>query len=273
MRTALLGAVLSAATLFASAAAADTKLDVPNQKITLDNGMVVILAEDHALPMVVTNIMVKVGSRFEENKRTGFAHLFEHLMFMGTARAPTKMFDAWMETEGGWNNADTSEDRTDYYDCRSGPHAAAPLLARGGSLLRARQGDDAREAQRPARGRAERAAPDQREHAVRQGRAPPARAPLSGGPSVPPPGHRLARGPPGGVGRRREVLLRALVRAEQRAAGRRRRLRAGPTKERIQSLFGGLRAGRAAARRRPRPRRSSPASSARPSPTTCSSRR
>jgi predicted Zn-dependent peptidase len=126
MRTALLGAALSATTLLASAAAADSKLDVPNQKYALDNGMVVILAEDHALPMVVTNIMVNVGSRFEEKKRTGFAHLFEHLMFMGTARVPTKMFDAWMEKEGSANNADTAEDRTEYYDW--GPARTLPLL-------------------------------------------------------------------------------------------------------------------------------------------------
>jgi zinc protease len=70
--------------------------------------------------------MVRVGSHFEESKRTGFAHLFEHLMFMGTSRAPTKMFDAWMEAEGGSNNAWTSEDRTDYYDV--GPTHALPLL-------------------------------------------------------------------------------------------------------------------------------------------------
>ncbi|HVY45590.1 MAG TPA: pitrilysin family protein, partial [Minicystis sp.] len=127
MRPALLAAALAGAALVAAGAArADTKLDVPNQKYTLPNGLTVILAEDHALPMVVTNAMVKVGSRFEEPKRTGFAHLFEHLMFMGTERVPTKMFDAWMEKEGGWNNAWTGEDRTDYYDV--GPARILPLL-------------------------------------------------------------------------------------------------------------------------------------------------
>jgi zinc protease len=95
-------------------------------KYTLPNGLVVVLHEDHSLPLVVVNTMVKVGSRFEEPKRTGFAHLFEHLMFMGTRRAPTKMFDAWMEGEGGWNNAWTSEDRTDYFDV--GPSHMVKLL-------------------------------------------------------------------------------------------------------------------------------------------------
>src|SRR6185369_5423925 len=90
------------------------------------NGLTVVLHEDHTLPIVAVNVMVKVGSRFEEPKRTGFAHLFEHLMFMGTHRVPTKMFDAWMEAEGGSNNAWTSEDRTDYHEVA--PSHALPLL-------------------------------------------------------------------------------------------------------------------------------------------------
>ena len=59
-----------------------------HRRRTLPNGLTVILSEDHALPLVAVNTMVRVGSRFEEAGRTGFAHLFEHLMFMGTARAP-----------------------------------------------------------------------------------------------------------------------------------------------------------------------------------------
>jgi zinc protease len=109
-----------------SAGPADVKVDVPFTKRTLPNGLTVILHEDHALPIVAVNAMVKVGSHFEERGRTGFAHLFEHLMFMGTRRAPNKMFDAWMEAEGGSNNAWTSEDRTDYHDV--GPAHALPLL-------------------------------------------------------------------------------------------------------------------------------------------------
>src|SRR5262249_13239521 len=95
-----------AATAFPVSAQA---LELPFTKSTLPNGLTVILHEDHTLPLVAVNIMVRVGSRFEEPRRTGFAHLFEHLMFMGTNRVPTKMFDAWMEEEGGWNNAWTSE--------------------------------------------------------------------------------------------------------------------------------------------------------------------
>ena len=101
-------------------------LKIPYTQHTLKNGMTVILSEDHAQPLVTVNINVNVGSRDEKAKRTGFAHLFEHLMFMGTERVPEKMFDNWMEKEGGWNNAWTSTDRTDYYDVA--PSHVLPLL-------------------------------------------------------------------------------------------------------------------------------------------------
>ena len=113
-----------ALTLAASAHAQN--LSIPFTKTQLKNGMTVILAEDHTVPIAVVNVTYGVGSRFEQPSRTGFAHLFEHLMFMGTRRAPTKMFDAWMEAAGGWNNAWTSQDRTDYYDVA--PSTALPLL-------------------------------------------------------------------------------------------------------------------------------------------------
>ena len=123
---AILGLCATLASGPLTASAADVKVDIPFTKTTLPNGLTLILHEDHTLPMVAVNSLVKVGSHFEEPGRTGFAHLFEHLMFMGTARVPTKMFDGWMEAEGGSNNAWTSEDRTDYYDL--GPAHALPLL-------------------------------------------------------------------------------------------------------------------------------------------------
>ncbi len=101
-------------------------LNIPFSLHTLDNGLTVILHEDRTQPLVTVNINVNVGSRDERQKRTGFAHLFEHLMFMGTSRVPEKMFDRWMEVEGGWNNAWTSNDRTDYYDV--GPSHTLPLF-------------------------------------------------------------------------------------------------------------------------------------------------
>ncbi len=102
------------------------QIAIPFEKYELKNGLTVILSEDRAVPMVAVNIMVKVGSHHEAKGRTGFAHLFEHLMFMGTARVPTGKFDQWMENEGGWNNAWTSEDRTDYFDVA--PAHTLPLL-------------------------------------------------------------------------------------------------------------------------------------------------
>jgi predicted Zn-dependent peptidase len=116
--------VSAAASAAHAADAAD--LAIPFAKSTLPNGMVVILSEDHAVPQVAVNVSYGVGSRMEAAGRTGFAHLFEHLMFMGTRRAPTKAFDAWMEQAGGSNNAWTAEDRTDYFDIA--PSTALPLL-------------------------------------------------------------------------------------------------------------------------------------------------
>jgi zinc protease len=99
---------------------------IPFTKTALSNGMVVILSPDATVPQIVVNVSYGVGSRMEKPGRTGFAHLFEHLMFMGTRRAPEKMFDGWMEEAGGRNNAWTAEDRTDYFDIA--PPTALPLV-------------------------------------------------------------------------------------------------------------------------------------------------
>jgi zinc protease len=91
-------------------------IDIPHEQFQLDNGLNVILHEDHSLPQVVVNLWYGVGSKDEEIGRSGFAHLFEHLMFMGTVNLPESGFDERMESYGGWNNAWTSEDATDYYE-------------------------------------------------------------------------------------------------------------------------------------------------------------
>jgi zinc protease len=101
-------------------------LDLPFTQTKLANGLTVIVHEDHQLPEVATNIVYRVGSKDEQPGRTGFAHLFEHLMFMGTKRAPSKSFDEWMESAGGSNNAWTSSDFTDYHE--SGPSTLLPLF-------------------------------------------------------------------------------------------------------------------------------------------------
>jgi zinc protease len=119
-------ATVGGAIAMAPAAADAQNVQIAFTKSQLPNGMVVVLSEDHAVPQVVVNVTYGVGSRMERTGRTGFAHLFEHLMFMGTRRAPTKAFDSWMEEAGGRNNAWTAEDRTDYFDIA--PSTALPLL-------------------------------------------------------------------------------------------------------------------------------------------------
>jgi zinc protease len=101
-------------------------LDLPYVETKLSNGLTVIVHEDHLMPQVATNIIYRVGSKDEQPGRTGFAHLFEHLMFMGTKRAPSKAFDEWMESAGGSNNAWTSSDFTDYHE--AGPSTLLPLF-------------------------------------------------------------------------------------------------------------------------------------------------
>jgi len=96
------------------------------EKYELPNGMTVILHEDHSLPVVGINTWFRVGSKDEAMGRSGFAHLFEHLMFMGTERVPGNQFDVLMESGGGWNNASTSFDRTNYFS--NGPSSLLPTL-------------------------------------------------------------------------------------------------------------------------------------------------
>lgn len=100
--------------------------EVPVETYTLPNGLTVILHVDRKLPQVTINTWFSVGSKDEAPGRSGFAHLFEHLMFMGTARVPTGQFDQIMEGGGGANNASTSSDRTNYFSY--GPSSLLPTL-------------------------------------------------------------------------------------------------------------------------------------------------
>jgi zinc protease len=90
-------------------------LEVPFTQLTLPNGLHVILHEDHTVPLLTVNVWYHVGSAREKPGRTGFAHLFEHLMFMGSKNAKYGDFDRLLEAAGGTNNASTAEDRTNYY--------------------------------------------------------------------------------------------------------------------------------------------------------------
>lgn len=83
------------------------------EKFELENGLRVIVHKDESTPIVAMNILYDVGSRDEDPERTGFAHLFEHLMFGGSANIPS--YDAPLQRVGGQNNAYTTSDLTNYY--------------------------------------------------------------------------------------------------------------------------------------------------------------
>ena len=83
------------------------------ERFTLDNGLRVIVHKDTSTPLACLNIMYDVGSRDEDPNRTGFAHLFEHLMFGGSVNIPS--YDSPLQIAGGQNNAFTSTDITNYY--------------------------------------------------------------------------------------------------------------------------------------------------------------
>jgi zinc protease len=99
----------------ASASDRPAALEVPYTQFTLPNGLNVILHEDHTVPIVSVNVWYDVGSGREKPGRTGFAHLFEHLMFMGSGHVKEGEFDRRLEAAGGENNGSTSEDRTNYW--------------------------------------------------------------------------------------------------------------------------------------------------------------
>ena len=83
------------------------------EKFTLDNGLRVLVHQDTSTPMAVVNVMYDVGARDEDPCRTGFAHLFEHLMFGGSVNIP--VYDEPLQMAGGENNAYTTNDLTNYY--------------------------------------------------------------------------------------------------------------------------------------------------------------
>jgi zinc protease len=95
------------------------------EKYALANGLEVILHQDRSVPLVAVEVWYKVGSGDEQTGRTGFAHLFEHVMFMGSENVPVGAFDQWLEAAGGNNNGTTNSDRTNYFEIV--PSNALPL--------------------------------------------------------------------------------------------------------------------------------------------------
>lgn len=104
--------ILSALFFGISASAQKVEFD----QYTLDNGLHVILHQDKSAPVVITSVMYHVGAKDENPERTGFAHFFEHLLFEGTKNIERGEWFKLVTANGGQNNANTSDDRTYYYE-------------------------------------------------------------------------------------------------------------------------------------------------------------
>jgi zinc protease len=109
-------ALVCAAAVAASAAQKSSAINIPFDKYTLPNGLTVIQAIDRSTPTVTINMWYHVGSKNETPGRTGFAHLFEHVMFTGSGNVPYGLHDKLTNGVGGSNNGTTDNDRTSYYE-------------------------------------------------------------------------------------------------------------------------------------------------------------
>ena len=117
MRAPKLVLLLAGITLSLPALAADSdRWNLPVEVKKLDNGLTVVVSEDHSSPTVGISVVYHVGMRLEPRNRTGFAHLFEHLMFEGTPNAPEGVFDKVISGGGGRNNGSTRADFTNYIE-------------------------------------------------------------------------------------------------------------------------------------------------------------
>ena len=94
----------------------NSSINIPFETYKLPNGLTVILSVDRATPTVAVDVWYHVGSKNEAPGRTGFAHLFEHVMFTGSGNVPYGLHDKLTEGVGGANNGSTSNDRTNYYE-------------------------------------------------------------------------------------------------------------------------------------------------------------
>ncbi|UKN01737.1 insulinase family protein [Paracrocinitomix mangrovi] len=112
LRNWLIGALIFATT----GVSAQERRKIDFEEYDLDNGMHVILHEDHSTPIVAVTVLYHVGSKNEKVGRTGFAHFFEHLMFEGTTNIDRHTYDKHVERAGGTLNANTSQDRTFYFE-------------------------------------------------------------------------------------------------------------------------------------------------------------
>src|SRR5215467_11941228 len=126
--TAVAGAALAACALLATAplVAAVRPPKLPYEITTLPNGLTVILEEDHSTPIVHLNLTYHVGSKNEKPGRTGFAHLFEHLMFKGSKNVEPEGHTSMIASIGGQSNAFTTEDETTFWE--TAPSQYLPMM-------------------------------------------------------------------------------------------------------------------------------------------------
>jgi len=110
------GVVPAALAQGSRSAKGDDAIRIPFELKKLPNGLSVILAPDHSTPQVTVDVWYHVGSKNEVPGRTGFAHMFEHVMFTGSGHVPYGLHDRLTEGVGGNNNGSTSNDRTNYYE-------------------------------------------------------------------------------------------------------------------------------------------------------------
>jgi len=118
------------------------------QEYTLDNGLHVILHQDKSTPIVAVSIMYHVGSKNEKPDRTGFAHFFEHLLFEGSENIDRGEYTSYVENAGGTLNANTSFDRTYYYEILPSNQLELGLWLESERLLHAKVEDKGVETQR-----------------------------------------------------------------------------------------------------------------------------
>lgn len=146
MRLTAFFSLLIAASFFASNAQA--KGNIKFTEYDLPNGLHVILHEDHSTPIVAVSVMYHVGSKNEDPQRTGFAHFFEHLLFEGTENIGRGEFMKLVQSNGGQINANTSQDRTFYYEVLPSNQLELALWMESERLLHAKIDETGVETQR-----------------------------------------------------------------------------------------------------------------------------
>lgn len=114
------------------------KAQIEFTEYTMDNGLHVILHENHSTPIVAISVLYHVGSKNEDTSRTGFAHFFEHLLFEGSKHIARGEFDKYIQQAGGYNNANTSQDRTFYFEVLSSNQLELGLWLESERMLHAK---------------------------------------------------------------------------------------------------------------------------------------